>query len=102
MLGEKYLLEKVFLSEPDESESLCLFDDGGGGRRGTCGSGLHSGCFVCVSGFAVMDAVRFGSSSRSKKSNFTTTSSTSATSSHADIVSEGTGDGDTEVSLCSF
>lgn len=95
MLGEKCLLQLVFLSEPDESDSLCLFEDGGGGRRGTWGSGLDSGCFGCVS-------VRFGSSCRSRESICTTTSSTSATSSHADVGREGTGDGDKEVSLCSF
>lgn len=43
MLEQKCPLEQVFLSEPDESDSLCLFEDGGGGRRGTWGSGLHSG-----------------------------------------------------------
>lgn len=105
MLEGKCLLESVFLSEPEESDSLCLFVDGGGGRRGTWGAGLHSGSLGCVSGFALMGEVRFGSSSRSKESNCTTTSSTSATceaSSHADLVREGTGDGDMEVSLSSF
>lgn len=105
VLGGKSLLEPLFLSEPEESDSLCLFEDGGGGRRGTWGSGLHSWSLGCISGFALMDEVRSDSSSRSKESNCTTTSSTSATcgtSSHADLVREGTGDGDTEVSLCSF
>lgn len=31
--------EPVFLSEQAESDSLCLFEDGGGGRRGTTAVG---------------------------------------------------------------
>lgn len=98
----KSLSEAVHLSEPEESDSLCLFDDGGGGRRGTWGAGLDS-----VGGFEV----GFDSSSRSRESSCTTTSETSASfvssascgaSSHTDPVPEGSGDGDTEESLPSF
>lgn len=94
------LLEPVFLSEPNESDSLCLLEDGGGGRRGTLGSGLDSGGVGCVSGCALSD-----SSSRSRESSCTTTSATSASfvscatcgaSSHTDPGPEGPGDGDTE------
>lgn len=94
----KSLSEAVHLSEPEESDSLCLFEDGGGGRRGTWGAGLDSG-----SGF--------DSSSRSRESSCTTTSETSASfisstscgaSSHTDPVPEGSGDGDPQESLPSF
>lgn len=100
----KCLSEAVFLSEPEESDSLCLFEDGGGGRRGTWDTGLDS----CVSGFALLGEVRFDSSSRSNESSCTTTSATSASfvssaicgsSSHTDPVKEGSGDGHTEESL---
>lgn len=62
-------MECLLLSDPEESD--CLFEDGGGGRRGTWGSGLHSG-EGGVSGF--------DSSSRSRESSCTTTSPTSASS----------------------
>lgn len=39
----KCLSDAVLLSEPEQSDSLCLFEDGGGGRRGTWGAGLDSG-----------------------------------------------------------
>lgn len=107
----KCLSEAVFLSEPEESDSLCLFEEGGGGRRGTSGTGLDSGSVGCVSGFALLGEVRFDLSSKSKVSSCTTTSSTSAslvwsgargTSSQTEPVTEGLGDGGAEKSLLSF
>lgn len=89
----KCLSEVVFLSEPEESDSLCLVEDGGGGRRGT-GTGLDSGGVRCVSGFALLVEVR----SRSRESSCNTTSATSASfvpaascggSAHTDSVAEG-------------
>lgn len=107
----KCLSQAAFLSEPEESDSLCLFEDGGGGRRGIWGAGLDSGGVDCVSGFALSGEVRFDSSSRSRESSCTTTSATSASfvssatcgaSSQTDPVPEGSGDGHTEGSLPSF
>lgn len=106
----KCLSEAVLLSEPEESDSLCLFEDGGGGRRGAWGAGLDSDIGGCVFGFALLGEVRFDLSSRSRESSCTTTSATSASSvpsatcrasSHTDAVPEGSGDGDTEESFCS-
>lgn len=106
----KCLSEAVLLSEPEQSDSLCLFEDGGGGRRGTWGSGLDSGGAGCASGFALLE-VTFAPSSKSRESSCTTTSATSASfvssatcgaSSHADPVPEGSGEGDTEEKLPSF
>lgn len=105
-MAGKCLSEVVFLSEPEESDSLCLLEDGGGRRRGT-GTGLDSGGAHCVSGFALLLEVR----SRSRESSCTTTSATSAScvpsassggSAHTDSVPERSGDGDTEESLPSF
>lgn len=105
------LSEPEFLSEPEESDSLCLFEDGGGGRRGTMGWGLDSGSVGCVSGFVLLREVRFDSSSRSREPSRTTTSPTSASSvtssmcgasSHTDPVPEGSSDGDTSESLPSL
>lgn len=107
----KCLSEAVFLSEPEESDSLCLFEEGGGGRRGTWGTGLDSGSVGCVSGFALLGEVRLDLSSRSRESSCTTTSATSAsfissatcgTSSHTDPVPKGSGDGYMEETLPSF
>lgn len=113
----KCLSEAVLLSEPEQSDSLCLFEDGGGGRRGTWGSGLDSGGAGCASGFAgcasgfVLLEVTFAPSSKSRESSCTTTSATSASfvssatcgaSSHTDPVPEGSGEGDTEEKLPSF
>lgn len=103
----KCLSVAVLLSEPEESDSLCLFEDGGGGRRrGTWGAGLDSGC---VSGFALLGEVRFDASSRSRACSCTTTSATSVVSSATcgassltDPSPEETGDGDTKESLPSF
>ncbi len=105
------LSEAMFLSEPVTSDSLCLFEDGGGGRRGTLGSGLDSGGVGCVSGFEMLVELRSASSSRSRESSCTTTSATSApfvssatcaASSHTDPELEGSGDGGTEEKLPSF
>lgn len=104
------LSEPVLLSDPEESDSLCLFEDGGGGRRGTMGAGLDSGGVGCVSGFVLLGEVRFASSSRSREPSRSTTfptsssvtSSTCEASSHTDSVPEGSGDGDTEESLPSL
>lgn len=107
----KCLSAALFRSEPEESDSLCLFEEGGGGRRGTWGTGLDSIRVGCVSGFALMGEVRFDSSSRSRESSCTTTLATSASlvssrtlgaSSQTDPVPEGSGDGGTEESLPSF
>lgn len=107
----KCLSEAVLLSEPEESDSLCLFEDGGGGRRGAWGAGLDSDIGGCVFGFALLGEVTFDLSSRSRESSCTTTSATSASSvpsaacrasSHTDAVPEGSGDGDTDKSLPSF
>lgn len=64
----------VFLSEAEESDSLCLLEDGGGGRRGTWGAGLHSGRF------SLLWEVPFVPSSRSREASRTTTPPTSASS----------------------
>lgn len=103
----KCLSEAVFLCEPEESDSLCLFEDGGGGRRGTWGTGLDSGLVRCVSGLTLLVEV----GSRSRESSCTTTSATSASfvpspscggSSHTDPVPEGSGDTEESLpSLCS-
>lgn len=102
----KCLSEAELLSEPEESGSLCLFEEGGGGRRGIWGTGLDSGGVGCVSGFALL-----GESSKSKESSCTTTSSTSSSllwsgacgsSSQTEPVTEGSGDGGTEKSLPSI
>lgn len=107
----KCLSEALFRSEPEESDSLCLFEEGGGGRRGTWGTGLDSIRVGCVSGFVLMGEVRFDSSSRSRESSCATTLATSASlvssgtlgaSRQTDPAPEGSGDGGTEESPLSF
>lgn len=66
----------VLLSEPEESDSLCLLEDGGcGRRRGTRRAGLDS-----ARASWLMEEVRLEASSRSRESSCTTTSATSAVS----------------------
>lgn len=107
--GEKHLTEPACLS--DESDSLCLMEDGGGGRRGTWGAGLNSGNLGTVSGFWSLGELWFDSLSRVRESSCTTTSATSAplvssepckASSHADPIPEESGDRGIKESLASF
>lgn len=110
MVGRS-LLGALFLSEPEGSDSLCLCEVGGGGRRGTWDAGLDSSRVGCVSWHVLMGEVTFDWSSRSRESSCTTTSTTSApvvfsgtdgASSQTDPVPERSGDGGTEESFPSF
>lgn len=105
----KCLLEPMWLSEHEELDSLCLFEDGGGGRRGTGVAALESSCLNCES--ELFWEVGSDSFSRSRESNCTTTSSTSTscitsepcgTSSHTELAPEASGDVGIEESLPSF
>lgn len=110
MVG-KSLFGAPSLSEPEESDSFCLCEVGGGGRRGTWDTGLDSGRVGCVSWHVVMGEVTVDWSSRSRESSCTTTSATSApvvfsgtdgASSQTDPVPERSGDGGPEESFPSF
>lgn len=101
-IGGGRVMEAKCLSGPEESDSLCLFENGGGGRSGTWGAGLLSGGVGCVSGSALMVEVRFDSSSRSKESSCTTTFATSATCGVSSHVRVGEEDRDKEGSLCAL
>lgn len=94
--------ELLWLSEPERSGSLCLCEDGGGGRRGTGVAALGSGCVSMP-----MGGLRSVSSSRSKESSCTTTSSIFAwehrrASSHTELAPEASEDGGTGESLPSL
>ena len=68
--------ESGWLSETEKSDSLCLFEGGGGGRRGTGVADLDSVSLGCVSGS--LGEISFVSFSRARESSCTITSSTFA------------------------